>query len=207
MSTFSQILAATLVPSVLIGDDSFRPNYTHRSEVPLEESWNLEEVFADLETWENEFAAIKAALPSLGKLKDSLNSSTDLLIALDYLNDLSTRIERVSVYASLFLDQDTSSSIASAMLSRDTTLWAEYQVATSFLEPSLVALGQARIEEMILEHPALSTYKAYFEDIFRRQEYILSPEMESVLSAALKSEYPPRSGWFAECCSLKGSVN
>ena len=79
----------------------------HRSEVPLEETWNLEDIFPTKDDWEREFAEVDGLIESVTKFKGQTRGSPDILLqCLEAQENLMIRLSKVTSYASLHLSAD-----------------------------------------------------------------------------------------------------
>ena len=94
----------------------------NRRHIDEKYQWDLRTVFATDEAWERELAAIASDLDEAKKCKGHLvESSQNLLSITEQYLDLSRRLEKVYVYASMKNDQDTT-----------VAKYQEYQVASVF---------------------------------------------------------------------------
>ena len=156
-----------------------------RSAIPVQDQWNLDRIFPDIDSWEAEFAAIEAELAALEALRGSLSKSGAALLAgLDRILDAGRRLEVVYVHASMTSDQDTRVGENTARKGRAGTLSVRYAEATSWLEPELLALDDAKLERFLAEEPGLELYDHYLDDIRRHREHTLDPGREALLAAA-----------------------
>ena len=62
--------------------------------------WDLTRLYATDAAWDAERKVLLSEIPSLGKLKGSLNTSEGLLQAMDRISALSQKLQRLWVYAS-----------------------------------------------------------------------------------------------------------
>lgn len=80
----------------------------NRSHIDEKYKWDLSTVFATDDAWEAELAKLDAGLEDAKKYKGHLTqSSKNLLTMTEHYLDLSRRLEKVYVYASMKNDQDT----------------------------------------------------------------------------------------------------
>ncbi|HEY9088449.1 MAG TPA: hypothetical protein VIO36_09800, partial [Anaerolineaceae bacterium] len=80
-----------------------------RSEVPLEETWALESVFATPADWEAAGKHLDALLPELAAYQGRLGESPQVLLAaIEKLEEVETLLGKISVYASNASSVDTS---------------------------------------------------------------------------------------------------
>ena len=82
-----------------------------RDEIPVEDTWRLEDIFATDEDWEKEFAAIKKLLPKAADYQGRLGESADVLYeALQFQDEVMMRLGKLYTYAHMRYDQDTTNS-------------------------------------------------------------------------------------------------
>ena len=73
-----------------------------RSEVPVELTWKIEDIFATPEDWEKEMAAVAAAVDTVTQFKGKLGEGPKMLLGcLEAHEALQARMMRVMSYASL----------------------------------------------------------------------------------------------------------
>jgi oligoendopeptidase F len=72
--------------------------------VPVEETWDLRDLFQSAEEWEAELAAVDAAIPGVAAYQGRLGEGAGVLLAcLEAQEALWIRVTRVATYASLRL--------------------------------------------------------------------------------------------------------
>ena len=68
-----------------------------RSEVPAHLTWNLDDIFASFEAWEQEMAAVAADIPSVTQFKGRLSEGPQVLVqCLEAAEALQKKIGRAS---------------------------------------------------------------------------------------------------------------
>jgi len=154
-----------------------------RAEIDTKYLWATEQIFPDVEAWEAEYAAIEKETEALAAFKGTLAQSAEQLAKVLKLRDsLEPRLERVYVYASLLADQDTRVSDNQALENKARSLAVNYDRATSWMEPEMIALTAERVDSWMGELPDLAIYHHAFDDLFRQQKHILSPREEELLA-------------------------
>lgn len=111
-------------------------------------------------------------------------SSKDLLAITEHYLDLSRRLEKVYVYASMKNDQDTTVAKYQEYQAKATALYAKYSEVFAFYEPELMQLSAEDFAAFVAETPALSAYAHFFEQLFKRQAHVLSQKEEELLAGA-----------------------
>lgn len=157
----------------------------NRSDIDEKYKWDLSTVFATDETWEAELAKLDADLEDAKKYKGHLTqSSKNLLTITEHYLDLSRRLEKVYVYASMKNDQDTTVAKYQEYQAKATALYAKYSEVFAFYEPELMQLSAEDFAAFVAETPALSAYAHFFEQLFKRQAHVLSQKEEELLAGA-----------------------
>jgi oligoendopeptidase F len=148
-------------------------------------TWNDTSVFADIAAWEAEVAALGGELDTLRQLQGTLaGSPAGLVHALATIESCRERAYKVYTYAAMGEAVDTTDQVAGERSSRAGSLYGELMGAVSFVEPELLAIGRDRLAEWEAVEPGLGVYAHYFDDLFRRQAHVRSPEVEEVLGLA-----------------------
>jgi oligoendopeptidase F len=156
-----------------------------RSEVDPRHTWNAESVFATVENWAAELAALGPEVAGLSRFQGHLaDSPAALADAFDALETLVQRVEKVLVHAFLTESVDRADQAATARAGQAGSLYGQLQGAMAFLEPELLAIGREQLTEWTAAEPRLAHLAHYFDNLFRRQAHVRSPEVEEVLGLA-----------------------
>lgn len=147
--------------------------------------WDLTPLFRD-------DAALKAAKADvaarIGKVKDFEGklgeSATSLRNAMVYLRDLRSDFIRLSVYASLRLDENTRDASALERSQEISLLGTQLSQATSFVDPELLAVGETKLRGFLEADPGLADFRFSIMETLRAAPHTLGAEAEKVLSSA-----------------------
>lgn len=157
----------------------------NRSEIPIEFTWNLASIFPNDEDWERDFQALQQRLPELEALKGTLaQSGQALLTVLSKRDEIFEKLERLYVYASMRRDEDTTNSTYQGMADRAMQLYVRASTAASFIEPEILALPQATLDQFVQDVPGLALYGQQLRDLNRQRAHVRSTEVEAILAAA-----------------------
>jgi len=155
-----------------------------RAEVPVEETWNVDDIFETPEAWETEFAAVKEAIKDLGQYEGRLGEGPGpLLSCLEAQEELYARFMRVGSYARLHLSTDATSPENQAAAARVASLGAELSAATAFFRSEALALPEGTLENYLDEEPGLADFRRIIERMVEEKPYMLNPETEQVLAS------------------------
>jgi len=153
-----------------------------RSEIPRKCTWNAESVFETPAAWEAAFESVARRLPGLEKYKGHLADGPGVLAdAFGVIEDLGRDVYIVYVYAGMSSRVDLTNQDAAAMFGRAQGLAGQALAATAFLDPELLAIGEAALRAWLKKEPRLAIYEHYISDLFRKQAHVRSAEIEEVL--------------------------
>jgi len=168
-----------------------------RSEVPIKETWKLEDLYASEAAWEKAKQKWVAQFDKILKYKGKLaNSSSDLLTCLKFDSQLSKEFDRLRSYAAMKSDEDTRNSECLAMKQEMQQLITDYNSRASFIEPEIAKMDKDKIDSFIAEEPGLKVFKMYLYDIQRRKAHKLSEKEEKILAEASLLANGPSSIFF-----------
>ncbi|MBN2271992.1 MAG: oligoendopeptidase F family protein, partial [Sedimentisphaerales bacterium] len=154
-----------------------------RSDIPVKETWKLEDLYASDEAWnkakEKLAGQFDKVLEYQGKLGES---AAELLACLDFDSRLSKEFARLHNYAAMRADQDTRDSDYLSMRQETEQLATDYSAKASFIEPEIARMDKSKIDDFIAKKPGLKVYKMYLYDIQRTKEHTLSEKEEKILA-------------------------
>ena len=157
--------------------------YQKRTDVPQGYTWHLESIFACTQDWEREFQTLQQSIPLLEELKGLVaQSGLALFTVLQKRDEISERLDRLYVYASLHKDEDTTNVVFQGMTDRALQLFVRTAAAVSSIEPEILALPQQTLERFMAETPALLLYKHQLNDLNRKRPHVRTAEIEAVLA-------------------------
>ncbi len=155
-----------------------------RSEVPQEDRWNLEALFAHDQLWEQEFTEAKQWLATVSTWKGRLHESPQIVCdALKDMFEAYRQIHKLYVYAHLRNDEDLGNSQYKTLFERARKLYFDFQTTASFYSPELLELPEETLKSWSKD-PVLETYRVYMRDLLRKKPHTLPQEQEHLLSMA-----------------------
>ena len=156
-----------------------------RSEIPVELTWNLKEIYPSIEAWQKARADLAARIPHLTSYKGHLGDSTESLEkAFEEMLFLRKELDRLQAYASLLSDQDTRISENLALTQAGEQLAVQFDATQSYMGPELLALGKDRVQKLVAGSPRLKIYQPYFHQVFRMAPHTLGPSEEKIIARA-----------------------
>ncbi|MDP9381915.1 MAG: oligoendopeptidase F [Chloroflexota bacterium] len=155
-----------------------------RSEVDIQDTWDLASVFPSDEAWEAALEEVAGELPGLERFRGHIGDSPQALLEwLTTVHELFARLGKVYVYAGLSHEADTADQDAAAKDDRASGLYARAAAAVAFGEPELLGIGFDTLRQWMDQEPGLRVYAHYFDQLEKRQEHVRSAEVEELLGA------------------------
>lgn len=156
-----------------------------RSEVAVEDTWALEDMYAARQDWEADMEQARVLAKEMAGLNGKLADKAENLLTFCALDErLDCLLDNIYGYASRFKDQDTSNAQGQEMEARAMSLYVECSGLTAFARPEILAIPTERLEAFYGEKEELLVYKRSIGELRRSREHILSPELEKVLADA-----------------------
>ncbi|WP_147533249.1 oligoendopeptidase F [Bacillus marasmi] len=156
-----------------------------RSEIPVEDTWRLEDIFASDEAWDKEFDEVKQLIPGVREFTGKLHESADTLYkALSLQDQLLERLSKLYTYAHMRYDQDTTNSFYQGLDDRVKALYSQAGSALAYIVPEILSIEEGKVEGFLAEKPELKLYEHALEEINLQRPHVLSAEQEALLAEA-----------------------
>lgn len=157
---------------------------TLRSEIPIEQTWDLTDLFPSPEAWEKALEEVQKEADALLRYKGTFTDHADNLYAClaDY-EQVQLKMIRVSTYASLLRSGDGSDPENQAKAAKVSAAFASIGAKLSFIESELLTCSKETIEKFIAEKEELQPYQKMLFDLLEKKPFTLQPEIEEALSS------------------------
>jgi len=152
-----------------------------RHEVPKEHQWKLEDLFANQEAWNQEYAEVKSKLGNLAQYQGKLGDAEMLKQCFALEDEVSLHTERLYVYANMKHHENMADPTYQALSDKATKLSVEVNEATSFITPEVLSLFDETLDAFIA-NPDLAPYKQTLREMKRQKPHILSKTEEALLA-------------------------
>ena len=153
-----------------------------RSKVKKKQTWNSESVFTTPEAFDEAVGDLLESLPEVKKYQGHLGENIDtFLAATQAMDTLDQRAAKIRVYASMSNAVDANDPLGAAMNSKAMSAIAQAGAAASYLEPELLAIGEATLRRWIDSDPRMQKFDFFFTDLFRKQTHVRSAEVEELM--------------------------
>ena len=165
-----------------------------RKDIPLKDTWALEDLYATDADWEKALARMQARMPELSEFEGKLAQNGQTLCAfLALLEELDTQAESLGNYAMRRGDQDTRDANYQAMNGKFISAVTELSAGLSFATPEIMAIPEESLEGFYADCPRLERYRRYLTDQRRKKAHTLSAAEERLLAAAAEMAGAPDS--------------
>ncbi len=172
-----------------------------RSEIPVEDTWATEDLYASDAAWEQELATLEQDKEELAAFAGRLSESGQALY--QYLSKMETTDEKASLLANYCMrkgDEDTRNATYQAMSGKFMSTVVALGAALSFETPEIMAISDETLNAFYAACPELERYRRYLINLRRKKEHVLSPAEEKLLAAAGELSQAPDTiyGMFAD---------
>lgn len=163
-----------------------------RSEVKVEDTWKLSDMYASDAAWEEELNQIKTKSEDLVCMEGKVGeSAANLLKVMDLSAKLEEKLSLAFNYAERLYDEDTGNSAHQAMTAKIMALYADLGSKTAFVDPEVLAIDEAQLEAFYKEEPKLEHYRKLIAEIQRLKAHRLSAEMEKLVALTMEMSQTP----------------
>ena len=130
-------------------------SYTNRNEIPEKYTWNLGDIFATPDKWEEAFNQLSKEYTALCDFQGKLADRDNLLAFFKLSDKVDLKLEQLYCYAAMAYNEDSQDSVRQARFSKIYGLLNKYDAATSFVSPELSAIPDEQLKAFIAD-PAFS---------------------------------------------------
>ena len=153
-----------------------------RSEINIEDTWDLSKLFVDDDGWESAFQEFESRIPGFEKFRGTLGESADQLAAcLKFDSDTDRLADRLSNYAYLRTTEDQTNSDYQRMIGRLQNIATRAGEAASFIRPEILAIPDDDMEAF-LDDEAMRPYRLLVERLLRYKKDTLTDREEQLLA-------------------------
>ncbi len=171
------------VSFILAGNISAQKVYDNRDEIPTEFKWNLDDIYSSWTDWENDLTNLKSKMDKIVTFKGKLKESPENLLKVQQLNDeLGILSYKVYRFPQLSRDLDTRNQQMGANLQKVQAMFAEFNVATSWINPEILEIPWYTMKKWLDENPSFEPYRFGIEELYRQQTHVLTADKEELLS-------------------------
>ena len=154
-----------------------------RSEVREEDTWNVKDMYENVEAWEADLADVQKTTEEVVKMEGKVTASAkNLYEVLEKLAKIGEKIEFAYCYAQRLFDQDQKDAPHQAMAAKVGMLFADVSSQIAFVNPEILETDDDVLEGYYKEISKLELYRKQIDEIKRLKEHSLSSEMEKLIA-------------------------
>jgi oligoendopeptidase F len=154
-----------------------------RDRVPEADTWDLSGIFAGTDDVRAHMESVDDLLADVMRHQGHLGDSAERLRnALDTAFALRLAVERITVYARLTYDQDTTNSDAQALLDETTGIAIRVGESLAWFDPEILEIPEDELNAS-LATDVLQPYRHVIDDVIRNRPFTRSREIEELLVA------------------------
>jgi len=158
-----------------------------RSEVRVEDTWKVEDIYENVEAWEADVQKAVDLADKASAFEGSLNTAANLLAVLKLSEEIFYLADRTYYYASLVSDVDTGNAENQKLMMKIRTIYADICEKMSFIDPEILALPDGTIDSFYAMESGLERYRNSLNQTLRVKAHMLSPEMEKLLASSYEA--------------------
>ena len=159
-----------------------------RKDQKVENTWDLESMFKTNEDFWNQFKEVEKLIPEIknyrGKVKEGAKA---LLEVFKVEEDMSLKMEQLTIYAFLRKDQDSTNAEYGEIYAKTMNLNSKFDAEWSFLKPELLSIEEEVLSEYVEELEDLKVYKFKLEKFNKKRPHTLDAEQERIVAMAAEA--------------------
>ena len=152
---------------------------------PIEETWNLEDLFPTVESFQSARIDLEAEVAGLDRWRGRLTETPALLAdALEAISAAWRRLARLRCYASLGSDVDIRVASRQTLKQQVELLSTALDAQTAYVRPELLAAPPQLLDDVLDAEPRLAPHAFFIRDLVRLRPHVLGPAEERLLASA-----------------------
>jgi len=156
-----------------------------RDQVKLEDTWDVTTIYASDAAWEEDFKELERLIAASAAFQGTLkNGAKDLFAAIQQLEKVYRKGEKLYVYSHLKNDEDKANATYQALNARAQNVWVKASEALAWFEPELLTLSDEEIQSYIEELDELKLYAHFLNQSIQKRAHVLPKEQEELLASA-----------------------
>ncbi len=158
-----------------------------RQDIDPKFKWKLEDIYSDVNLWEQDFKKVKELASQIQGLQGRLaEGAQTLLECFKKSDEVLSLNDKVFVFARMKRDENNGDSTYQALTDRASSLATEVYAAISFIVPEMLSIPEDKLMGYVNENKELSTYLFMIKENLRQKDHVLSEKEEQIL--AMSSE-------------------
>ena len=156
-------------------------NLLKRSEVPVQDTWKLEDMFESDAAWEKCFEELTKLFDEIPKYAGRLSDPEKALEAMQFVTKAERAASNLYTYARMRRDEDNARTLYQGMVARISQAEAELGAKSAYVYPELLSQSEEYLESLICDE-RFSDYDMELKDLIRNRPHTLSEKEEALLA-------------------------
>ena len=145
-----------------------------REEVPVEYTWNLEDLYKTPADWEKDFEKAGKLTEEIAAFQGHVGESADKLLEWYKKSDeAELLLSSIYQYASLAADQDLGNNENQARKGKTIGLLVSVSSASAFADTEIMDIPDDKLESFFKENPDLELYRLAITRVRKKKEHML----------------------------------
>lgn len=154
-----------------------------RKEIDKKYKWNTEDIYKNWEEWQKDIDEMKGILKEIPQYEEKIKESSSDFIKLTKLDEKLSRIlEKAYLYPYMLKDLDSTDQFISQKLQEVEYLYAQINMATSWISPKILEIPKEIMEKWIDENDELKEHRFNLMELYRLRTHVLDKDKEKLLS-------------------------
>ncbi len=155
--------------------------YTSRKDIPEKYKWNLGDIYATPELWEEAFVSCEKLADGIAEYKGKLSNRDTLLEFLQFNDKLEVAFGQLYCYAFMAYNEDAQDAVGQQRYARVYNLLTKVGALSAFSSPELSELSDEQLNSLIADKD-FSDYDYMLSKIRDGKAHILSEKEEELLA-------------------------
>src|SRR5690625_3661813 len=156
---------------------------TTRAEVPIEETWDLTDIFESDQKWEEAVDKIENSLDNWEELLLPLNNAEQLVKSLNNFDDLLGQLDRVHSYARFKHTEDSTDANHQRMMGRSSEIKVKSNRMKTHYRHELLQITKEEMEDYLAENEELREFSSFLNNLEKVRAYTLPLEIENTFAS------------------------
>lgn len=166
---------------IFMVESSIRLN---RQEVPAEQTWDVTDIFANEQAWEQTLTQLETDAQAIVAFKTTLaTDAATLLLALQTLEQFQEKLMQVGTYATLQISTDGANPDNQSRMAKVQAAYAKANAQIAFFDSELLEIPAETLEHFFQDTPDLEVYRKMLNNITKKKPYMLHPNIEETIAA------------------------
>ncbi len=154
-----------------------------RKEIDKKYKWNTEDIYKNWEEWQKDIDEMKDILKEIPQYEEKIKESSSDFIKLTKLDEKLSRIlEKTYLYPYMLKDLDSTDQFISQKLQEVEYLYAQINMATSWISPKILEIPKEVMEKWIDGNEELKEHRFNLMELYRLRTHVLDKDKEKLLS-------------------------